>query len=87
MSLWRILVLGMLRLNLNWDYDRLQSMANDYKSIREMLGHPSWDDHYYELQTLKDNLRLFTPAILDEINQIVVTVGHELVKKKPMILD
>jgi len=28
MFLWRVLVMGVLRLNLNWDYDRLQEMVN-----------------------------------------------------------
>ena len=57
MTLWRIFVLGVLRLNLNCDYDRLQSLANNYKTVREMLGHGVFDeDYYYELQTLKDNI-------------------------------
>ena len=37
----------------------------------------------YGLQTIKDNLRLFTPAILERINQEVVSAGHTLVKKSP----
>ena len=37
----------------------------------------------YQLQTIKDNLRLFTPEILDRINQEVVAAGHQLVKKSP----
>jgi IS5 family transposase len=37
----------------------------------------------YELQTLKDNLRLFTPEILGRINTAVVRAGHTLVKKSP----
>ena len=39
------------------------------------------DKTTYNRQTIKDNLRLFTPEILDEINQLVVKAGHELVKK------
>jgi hypothetical protein len=35
----------------------------------------------YSLQTLKDNVQLFTPEILDEINQVVVTAGLKLKKK------
>jgi transposase, IS5 family len=34
------------------------------------------------LQTIRDNVALLTPEILDEINQIVVQVGHSLVMKK-----
>jgi hypothetical protein len=50
-----------------------------------MLGHSGWADgeeDRYGLQTIKDNLRLFTPEILDRINQEVVRAGHALVKKK-----
>ena len=48
-----------------------------------MLGHGDWaDDTQYNLQTLKDNLRLFTPELLDRINQEVVSAGHPLIKKK-----
>jgi len=82
MALWKIFVLGILRLNLNCDYDRLQSLANNYRTVREMLGHGYFDEDYYQLQTLKDNVQLLTPEVLAEINQIVVGAGHKLLKKK-----
>ena len=83
MDLWKILILGVLRVNLNWDYDRLEEMANNHKTIRQMLGHGLLDEDYeYKLQTLKDNVSLLTPEIIDRINQIVVQTGHDLVKKK-----
>jgi hypothetical protein len=47
-----------------------------------MLGHNDWTDNTaYELQTIKDNIRLFTPELLDRINHEVVLAGHALVKK------
>lgn len=83
MDLWNILVMGTLRLNLNWDYDRLHEMVNNHKTIKEMLGHDFFDrDKSYNLQTLKDNVKLLTPEILSEISKIVVDAGHELVKEK-----
>ena len=83
MDLWKILVLGTLRLCCNWDYDKLMDIANNHKTLRQMLGHGSlFDDYYYPLQTLKDNLCLFTPEVLDRINRIVLSYGHELVGKK-----
>ncbi len=83
MDLWKILIFGVLRVNLNWDYDRLEEMANNHKTIRQMLGHGLLDEDYeYKLQTLKDNVSLLTPEILEEINKIVVQEGHSLVKKK-----
>ena len=43
MELWKILVLGTLRLNCNWDYDKLQEIANNHMTLREMLGHGYFD--------------------------------------------
>ena len=85
MALWKIFVMGSLRLNLNCDYDRLQELVNNHKTIRQMLGHGFTDDDLtYHLQTLKDNVQLFTPEILDEINQVVVQAGHKLKKKETL---
>ncbi len=82
---WKILVMGTLRLNLNCDYDRLQELVNNHKTIRQMLGHGFTDDDLtYQLQTLKANVQLFTPEILDEINQVVVEAGHRLKKKESL---
>ena len=83
MEQWKILVLGVLRLGLNADYDRIQELANEHKTIRHMLGHSDWmeEEKRYELQTIKDNISLFTPDILDRINQEVVNAGHQLLKK------
>ena len=83
MELWKIFVMGVLRLGLNCDYDRLHELVNQHKTIREMLGHADFfDETDYQLQTIKDNVVLLTPELLDEINQIVVKAGHALVKKK-----
>lgn len=82
MDLWKILVLGTIRLNCNWDYDKLQEIANNHRTLRLMLGHGIVDRHSYALQTLKDNVSLFTPEVLDEINQVVIKAGHNLVGKK-----
>lgn len=83
MDLWKILVLGTIRLCCNWDYDKLMDIANNHKTLGLMLGHGSlYDDYHYPLQTLKDNLSLFTPEVLDRINQIVLQHGHQLIGKK-----
>jgi hypothetical protein len=85
MALWKIFVMGSLRLNLNCDYDRLMELVNNHKTIRQMLGHGFTDDELtYRLQTLKDNVQLFTPEILDEINQVVVRAGLKLKKKESL---
>ena len=83
MDLWKILVLGTLRLNCNFDYDKVQEMANNHTKVREMLGHARTDfDSQYPLQTIKDNVPLLTPQVLDQINQIVVRAGHSIITKR-----
>lgn len=82
MTLWAILVLGVIRLDLNIDYDRLHDLANKHIDIRAMLGHGMFNETYYHHQTLTDNISMFTPELLDELNQLVVNAGHVLVKKK-----
>jgi len=53
MDLWRIFVLGTLRLCCNWDYDKLMEIANNHKTLRQILGHGSGEQDYnYSLQTL-----------------------------------
>ena len=77
------MVLGVLRLSLNADYDRIQELANQHKTVRQMLGHSDWlDEQRCELQTIRDNVSLFTREILDRINQEVVRAGHQALKKR-----
>jgi IS5 family transposase len=84
MEQWKILVLGVLRLGLNADYDRVHELANQHNTIRQMLGHGDWSDEtQYGLQQIAENLRLLTPEILERINAEVVAAGHSLVKKGP----
>ena len=82
MHLWKIFVLGVLRLNLNWNYDRVREMANQHATIRQMLEHGQFDEADYKLQTIKDNVSLLTPELLEQINAVVVSEGHEAVGKK-----
>lgn len=79
MTLWAIFVCGVIRLDLNIDYDRLQELVNQHNSLRQMLGHGVFDPASYHYQTLKDNVRLLTPELLDKVNELVVDAGHELV--------
>ncbi|MEK7482870.1 MAG: ISNCY family transposase [Planctomycetota bacterium] len=80
MELWKIFVMGTLRLNLNYDYDRLQEEVNNHHIIRQMLGHSIFDfEEKYRLQTIKDNVSLLTQDVLIKINEIIVKSGHSLI--------
>ncbi len=82
MDLWKILVFGVIRLGTNCDYDKLLELANEHDKLRKMVLHPEGDKSSYALQTLKDNVSLFTPTVLDKINVIIVKLGHKLIKRK-----
>ena len=87
MSLWELLVLAVIRNSLDTDYDRLHDFANHHILVRKIMGvHTSFgfeeQSKTYGLQTIKDNVKLLSPEIIDEINLLVVKAGHNLVKKK-----
>jgi hypothetical protein len=64
---------------LNCDYDRVLELANNHNTLRQMLGHCRFSQHeQYKLQTIKGNIMLLTPDILDQISRLVVGTGHPL---------
>ena len=86
MSLWEILVLGIVRLTLDVNYDRLEHIANYDRLVRSILG---IENEYgftarktYSLQAIKDNVSLLDEDMLDEINNIVISQGHKIKKKE-----
>ena len=87
MDMWRVFVLGIIRLNLNCDYDRLLELANEHKTLRQMLGHGSFDDDIrYALQTIKDNVGLLGEKVLLQLNVIMVNHGHRLLNVEDKLL-
>src|SRR5664280_1198118 len=61
------------------DYDRILELANQHNTLREMLGLSGFNsDKRYRLQTLKDNIKLFTPAIMERIGAEVIRAGYKL---------
>lgn len=83
MDLWRILVLGTVRLCCDLDYDRLHDLVNNHKTLREMIGHEWLDDTArYSLKTIKNNVALLTPEVLEKVNDVVVRLGHKALGKK-----
>ena len=84
MELWRILVMGVLKQGLGCDFDRVQELVNQHRTVREFLGHGAFSqDDTYELQTIIDNVYLLTPELLSEIGRLVVESGHAVARKKP----
>lgn len=86
MDLWKILVLGTIRLNCNFDYDKLLAIANEHRKVREFMGHIDFEEQY-ALQTVRDNVSLLTPEVLDQIGALVIDKGHKMFGKKDQKLS
>jgi len=84
MSLWEILVLSLVRLNLNIDYDFLLDQANNHYELRGIMGVGRTDfkiDKKYHIQTLRDNVGMLDEEVLRKINDVIVEASHGVIKK------
>lgn len=83
MDLWQILVLGVCRMALDCDYDRLEDMANNHALLRQIMGLPIAvsEEEMFHHKTLSDNVSHVDDKLLEQINEIVVLQGREKLKK------
>ena len=86
MDLWQILVLGVVRLGLDADWDRMEDLANHHTLLRQMLGvaDTPWGKAatLFNHQTLRDNVALLDEELLRQINARVAAAGREVFAKK-----
>ena len=85
MNLWTLFVLAQARLCLNISYDRLHDLANNHSTFRQIMGIEtdySIKKVTVEYQNILDNVSLLDDASLIKINDIIVSMGREVFKKK-----
>ena len=86
MDLWQILVLGVVRLGLDADWNRMEDLANHHLLVRQMLGVPvsPWGAgaKVFGHQTLRDNVALLDDSLLKAINARIAAAGREVFAKK-----
>lgn len=79
MDLWHVLVLGVIRLGLDMDYDRLTDMANHHELVRKVMGvYTSGlfeEKVIFKHRTIHGNVSRLTPEILEKLNEIIVLEG------------
>ena len=76
---WHILVLAAVRLGCNFDYDRLQDLAENHRTLRDIMGIGQWsEDFSFTWRRIRDNLCLLKPETLSRISQLIVQEGHQL---------
>src|SRR5277367_1679164 len=80
MDYWSILVLAAVRLGCNLNYDRLQDLAEEHRSLRLIMGIGGWDEATsFDWRCLRDNITLLSPDTIERLNHRIVAEGHRLV--------
>lgn len=70
LSYWTIMVLAAVRLGCNFDYDKLQDLAEQHRTLRLIMGIGAWDEQTdFDWRRIRDNLCLLRPATLEKINR------------------
>jgi hypothetical protein len=86
MDLWHILVLGVIRLALDCDYDRLEYLVHYDTLLRQIMGlNTSFKGEFgkgFHQKTISENICHIDEELLGKINEIVVKAGRPLFKKK-----
>jgi transposase, IS5 family len=83
LSYWEILVLAAARLGCNYDYDQLQDLAENHRSLRQVMGIGDWeseeqDKTRFDWRRIESNLNRLRPETIAQINQVIIQEGHRL---------
>jgi len=79
MDYWQITVLAAVRLGCNLDYDKLQDLAEQHRSLRLLMGIGDWQEEVdFDWRRIRDNICHLRPETLTKINHLLVAAGHQL---------
>jgi transposase, IS5 family len=82
LNYWEITVLAAARLGCNLDYDKLQDLAENHRSLRQIMGLGEGPEAVdFDWRRIEDNLLKLRPQTLQKINDLVVQAGHALEPK------
>jgi IS5 family transposase len=85
MDLWCIFVLAQVRLCQNASYDVLHNLANNHRTIRQIMGIEKsfgYNREEFSYQNIYDNITMLSDELVAEIIAIVLEFGHKEVFKK-----
>jgi IS5 family transposase len=83
LNYWEVTVLAAARLGCNLDYDKLQDLAENHRSLQQIMGIGAWEAEEvdFDWRRIEDNLLKLRPETLKKINELIVRAGHELKPK------
>jgi transposase, IS5 family len=78
LNYWEVTVLAAVRLGCNLDYDKLQDLAENHRTLRQIMGIGDWqvNEVAFDWRRLEDNVTKLRPETLKKISNVVVGVGH-----------
>ena len=85
MNLWCIFVLSQVRLCLNLSYNDLHNQANNHKTMRMVMGVErdfGYEHIEFSYQNIYDNVTMLSDELIMELNDVILTFGHNEVFKK-----
>ena len=81
MSLWTILVLGLLKRRLACNFARLCEHANAHEVLRALLGHGPYDPAEYSYEAVVRNVSLLEDVTLQAIRDLARQSGIVLFRR------
>lgn len=76
---WHILVLAAAKLGCNFDYDRLQDLAENHRNLRSIMGLGEWKNLDFAARRIRDNICLLASETIEVISHALVAEGQRLV--------
>ena len=76
---WQIIVLAVVRHGCDLDYDKLQNLAEEHRSLRLLLQIGDWDQPTsFDWRRIQATLTQLKPETIQSINQAIVAYGQDL---------
>ncbi|MCH7729354.1 MAG: ISNCY family transposase [Planctomycetes bacterium] len=76
---WHIIVLAAIRLGCNLDYDKLQDLAEQHRTLRQIMGIGDWQKQIdFNWRRISDNICLLKPTTIEAISHCLVDEAYRL---------
>ena len=70
---WQIVVLAAVRRGCSLDYDKLQDLAEQHRTLRQITGIGDWEEGpSFNWRRIRDNVCLLRPETIEEISHLIV---------------
>jgi len=74
---WQIIVMAIVRLGCNLNYDKLQDLCENHRALRCLLRVGDWDETSFRGRRIRDAVCLLQPETIALLNQEIVEHGQD----------